>query len=65
MNINERNALALAQAIEDVTTKVRMVQVRMDGLIATLGTLSGRLDVLERLVGLAHARRLGHGPTET
>lgn len=64
MDVNERNALALWQAVKDLTARVFLLQAQVNGLVATIGSLREQTTALERMVVLQRAAATGSGPTE-
>ena len=61
--LNRRNTESVKQALNDLTDRVLLQQQRIDGLLATVGTLSSRVLALEQLILVDRAVRAGHGPT--
>lgn len=59
----DRNMAAMEQAIKELTVRVLGQQMRIDGLVATMGSMVQRMNSLDRVVNLQKAAISGHGPT--
>ena len=62
-DLNHRNTVAVEQALKTFTEKVLAQQERIDGLVATVGTMNERMNALERTILQQRAAMAGHGPT--
>lgn len=62
-DLNRRNIIALAASLKELTRLVFLLQERVDGLVATIGTLAGRMIELECMVTQYKALIGGSGPT--
>ena len=63
MTVNERNALALEQALRELTERVFAQQTRIDGVLTTLGTVIARLTALETTLMQMRIAAIGRGPS--
>lgn len=61
--VNARNTESFNQQQKELTKKVFEQQTEIDGLKNTIGTLTARLDELERKYMLLLAKSLGTGST--
>lgn len=63
MSVTERNILALEQSVKNLTERVFSQQTRIDGLVATVGTLIERMTALETALMQMRIAAIGRGPT--
>ena len=63
MSVESRNAAAVVQALSAAEARTFAQEVRLDGLVATVGGLLERMAALERMVMVGKAASVGHGPT--
>ena len=62
-NIDRRNTAAVEQTVKEFTEKSFAQQVRIDGLVATVGGLLERVSALETSLNLLRVAITGRGPT--
>lgn len=60
--VNEKNAVALAQAIRSLQDENAALNKRVEGLYASMSTMSGTVQQLRQQVAVLSATR-GTGPT--
>lgn len=63
MNANEKNFLAVGSALKAIVVRCESQQIRIDGLVATVSTLTERVALLEVSLLRARAASAGHGPS--
>jgi hypothetical protein len=61
--VDKRNIQALEQANKQLNEMVRAQQIRVDGLLRTVGNLVERVAALEQLILKIRATAQGTGPT--
>lgn len=61
--LNRRNTESFRQALVRLEEKVNAQQVQINGLLATMGSLLGRMEQLEVSVAMTKATVTGRGPT--
>ena len=62
-DLNRRNTAAVEQQLKELNEIVRAQQIRIDGLVASMSTLQGRLNQQEQTIAMLRARLTGTGPT--
>lgn len=61
--MDKRNTAAVEQQLKEYSVRVLAQQVRIDGLVATMGGMQERLNALELSLNMMRAQIAGRGPT--
>lgn len=60
----KKNSAAVKQALDDMNSRLYAQQERIDGLVATLSTITAKLNDIELKYNIQRAKAFGHGATQ-
>lgn len=61
--LNKRNTVTVEKALKEANEKISALQVRIEGLNTTIGTLNNKVDEMQRNLNIFRAMITGRGPT--